>query len=1135
MNDLVRQHENACAQALDPMRSFIVQAPAGSGKTELLTQRYLKLLSRIHKGPEEIIAVTFTRKAAAQMRSRIVNALMDAKTRLEAPDAPHARLTWNLAQTALKHCEKNEWDIIAYPNRLRILTIDALCSHLASRMPILSNFGAAPQVVTDPQSLYQKAVHSLMRYLKENPSEQGALKTILKQLDNRLEVAHELMITMLQKRDQWLPHIGRLQTHHNVIGVLEEGLQRIIINSLERSYAACSIMNTGSLFSVIRNCAQNLLMTNPEHPLCLLEDYTDLPEPVLENLSVWQGISALFLTQEGEFRKSFTLNQGFLAPSKATNAKERDLRKMYKEAMEGFIAYLSDFEDVKLALSALNHLPPSMLCDEQAEMICALIKLLPLLTAHLTLQFKDTGEVDFIEVALRAVSALGDPEEPTELALSLDYQLQHLLIDEFQDTSFAQFALFEKLVAGWSPGEGRTLFLVGDPMQSIYRFRGAEVGLFLHVQQFGLNQIKLESLKLSRNFRSHFNVVEWVNACFKDIFPKIEDKNLGAIVYSPAVSNMPMPQESEQSVYFYSDEKENTGKITQLILELLHSKDNSEHSIAILVRAKHHLNDILPALRKLHIPFEAHDIEKLGCKQSILDLLSLTQALLDLTDKIAWLAILRAPWCGLSLQDLYVIASDKQQSILWAVLLNYEILALSIDAKQRLKRIIPILEYWLYHRQKHQLAPWIKGAWLALGGPACYPNTPILSQSKVFFECLDKASEGGDVMSMALFEETFSTLLSTGYSALDNEMNPFNTGTVVQLMTIHKAKGLEFDVVIIPALEKKTRPTEAELLIWYERKHEQGVDLIIAPRKAHYQMVDNLYQHVTHELARKTELENARLLYVGLTRAKKEIHLFGRVTEKAPSKGSFLSYLWPKVLESQVDSSLKNDNITDVQEPDPAKGVMLKRLPATWHLPVHLDKMIDLDILDKTDSKTNLNRPNNTYNIDKLIGTFVHRILQLIAELGLAYWDTLELANCIPAWEIGLTRLGVRPNDKHLALNTVMRAVRKTLSDSIGRRILGNDHIEAHNEWALHYKSAQGMKQIIIDRTFIDKKGIRWIIDYKLAEELSNDHRMQVLHYAKIVSQLERRELKFIRCALYFPLKPSPQCWQEISIGKMSE
>lgn len=109
------------------------------------------------------------------------------------------------------------------------------------------------------------------------------------------------------------------------------------------------------------------------------------------------------------------------------------------------------------------------------------------------------------------MSALGADEAPTDLALRLDYRLRHILVDEFQDTSWLQKKLLEKLTFDWQPGDGRTLFIVGDGMQSCYGFRNANVGLFLAVRDKGIGQVSLDSLKLRVNFRSQANIVDWVN------------------------------------------------------------------------------------------------------------------------------------------------------------------------------------------------------------------------------------------------------------------------------------------------------------------------------------------------------------------------------------------------------------------------------------------------------------------------------------------------------------------------------------------------------------------------------------------------------------------------------------------------
>src|SRR5690606_11724167 len=133
--------------------------------------------------------------------------------------------------------------------------------------------------------------------------------------------------------------------------------------------------------------------------------------------------------------------------------------------------------------------PPAEFTDTQWCVLGAQLMTLKLAVAQLHLRFAETREVDFIEIAQRAVHALGSADDPGELLLKLDASIRHLLIDEFQDTSLTQIHLLATLTAGWQPDDGRTLFLVGDPMQSIYRFRKAEVGLFLQAAEQGVGEI----------------------------------------------------------------------------------------------------------------------------------------------------------------------------------------------------------------------------------------------------------------------------------------------------------------------------------------------------------------------------------------------------------------------------------------------------------------------------------------------------------------------------------------------------------------------------------------------------------------------------------------------------------------------
>ena len=126
--------------ALDPRRSFIVQAPAGSGKTGLLIQRFLRLLAVVER-PEEILAITFTRKAAAEMRRRVLEALAAAADP-SPPANGNDRTTWELARAALERDRARDWQLARNAARLRILTIDALGTSRARQMPVLSRPGA---------------------------------------------------------------------------------------------------------------------------------------------------------------------------------------------------------------------------------------------------------------------------------------------------------------------------------------------------------------------------------------------------------------------------------------------------------------------------------------------------------------------------------------------------------------------------------------------------------------------------------------------------------------------------------------------------------------------------------------------------------------------------------------------------------------------------------------------------------------------------------------------------------------------------------------------------------------------------------------------------------------------------------
>ena len=176
----------------DLLHSYIVQAPAGSGKTELLTQRLLALLARV-ENPEEVVAITFTRKAAAEMSFRLVSHLQAAARQqmglLENENLQeHEQASRDLALAVLENDSRQGWNLLEQPSRLRIRTIDSLCSELARQLPVLSGLGGGQQIAQDANALYRKAATRTMAVIEEDNDDLKAdVIRVLDRYDNQYD------------------------------------------------------------------------------------------------------------------------------------------------------------------------------------------------------------------------------------------------------------------------------------------------------------------------------------------------------------------------------------------------------------------------------------------------------------------------------------------------------------------------------------------------------------------------------------------------------------------------------------------------------------------------------------------------------------------------------------------------------------------------------------------------------------------------------------------------------------------------------------------------------------------------------------------------------------------------------------
>lgn len=988
MNERVADQAERDA-ALDVTRSFIVQAPAGSGKTELLVRRYLRLLETVDK-PEEVIAITFTRKAAAEMRKRVLE-------KLPAEIAP----------------------------RLRIQTIDALCASLTRQMPVLAGFGAQPAVSEDPAELYREAAARTLADITP------AVARLLAHLDNDVAQATGLLAGMLERRDQWLRKTGQAPDRAELEAALAAECDRLLRN------------------------AQALY-----------------PESSVE-------LARQVLTAKGEWRKRPP------APTPEMVA----------------------IDGLREALVALRDAPPPCYDDAQWEALEAILALLNPAVANLLALFAERGEVDFTQVAHGALQALGSPEEPTDLLLSLDARVRHLLVDEFQDTSNSQWELLERLTSGWEPGDGRTVFVVGDPMQSIYRFRDAQVGLFLHARRHGLPGVPLEPLALRTNFRSQAGVVDWVNRMFPRILPAAEDDASGAVPYSPSVAVHAGIPGLVPAIEAFAERAQEARRVVEIV-------QGARGKTAILVRNRRHLDAIVPALKAAGLRFRAVEIEQLGERQVVQDLFALTRALSHPADRVAWLAVLRAPWCGATLEQLSALCEARLRRTVWELM----------QEDPRWERMREILAPALEGRLRGTLRDRVEGVWLALGGPACVGDATDLEDAEIFLDELERLEQAGEV-DFSVLQESLDKL----YALPD-----VNAGDdAVEIMTIHKAKGLEFDTVIVPGLDRSPQGGRKPLFAW---RGLTGNRLLLAPIDETGGEKEPLYRYVRELDKAAEDLEAARLLYVAATRAKVSLHLLAclKCTEDgsvvAPARRSLLGIAWAAFGE-QVNPPAAAGEVA-AQDAGARNAAVLRRLPADFTVCLPPDA-VDWALPEEAVQAAAPIEFSWVGETARHAGSVVHRWLQRMAEDQLSGWNGARIEGMRRLFREELAMRGVPASELDAAVGRVASALAKTLEDARGRWLLG-PQAQARNELRLTAIIEGERRNLIIDRTFVDERGHRHIVDYKTSSHegagVENFLDQEQLRYR---NQLHRYALAMqapdAQLGLYFPLMSAWRGWRETS------
>ncbi|HEY1900802.1 MAG TPA: UvrD-helicase domain-containing protein [Terracidiphilus sp.] len=1146
-------------QALDPTRSILVQAPAGSGKTDLLTRRFLRLLAHVDE-PGQIVAITFTIAAAAEMRHRILSELEKAA----APDAAHPSSDLadadefsmrSLARHALERSNAAGWKLLELPAQLRISTIDSFCRDLALQQPLLSGLGGGLAIAEQPNDLYRRAARRTINEIGHPGSPLDAsVESLLVWRDNNWQELEDLLVEMLSKRDRWMQEF--VLSHSPDWDALRARLERPFVNAIRDALAQISL-----LLDQVPNARQEALLLarfacaqpngEKHRPLAELAEFPNAPfltpDALEDAREALLCLSQLLLTNDGAFRQRVDKSHGFPADRKQEKARILDL-----------IGNLNTVRDLESALASIRDLPPARFPEDDWLIVRACFTLLRHAAAQLKVVFAEAAAVDFVEVSQIAESVLkSDDGLPTDAALAVADGIRHLLVDEFQDTSRRQHQLLSGLIAAWPDHISRTCFLVGDPMQSIYFFRDADAELFARVKEIGLEIPNAEPLvfdfvPLTANFRTTPSLVNRLNQIFSQVFAPADGSG---VTFSPAdparnpqasaIQNFKLhlnfiPQISVKntpaSSNLSADEDPQTEQVRQIV-ELIHNhqpameaarRAGKTYRIAVLARARKSLAPIAQALHEAAIPFRAVDLEKLAARPEVHDALVLARALLNPQDRIAWLGILRAPWCGLALADLHILTSADDAALLSRPipeLLAERLPLLSPPGRIAAQRVLSTLASAPALRASElttSLGTSLQQIWLTLGGADCCDATAHANLD-LLWSCLDRLPAGEpDLLGPALHAALDKL------TALPDPNASSDCG--VQLMTIHKSKGLEFEVVIVPDLQAKTAVNGRKLLSWLERglKPESDADLdpqnessaigpdeiksgeitefLVAPLPSKGEDSGKCKAWVDRVYRERESQEVHRILYVAATRAREELHLFARPTYKVEANGDvslvapaagLLSTAWP-ALEEEIHArfeewKLTRQTTTDAQKPEPdtessiesiaasgesnlflvpsavspiQKPTLLRRLPPEYQ-PRQAESRPSPAMLPKPANPQLYTRHEGGL-LSRALGTAVHALLEELARLrAIVDWPTARAALRAhePRIAAQVRAAGIAPLQAAEIAAGALKLALNVTQDPIGQWIL-SPHAEAASEVRWSGVIGNAVRTVQADRIF---------------------------------------------------------------------
>lgn len=1049
---------------LSPQASGIIYASAGTGKTWLLISRLLRLLLA-DKRPDSILAITFTNKAADEMRERLAERVLEWHTASDEvlEESLHAIGIDDAAPYYQK--ARDLYEAMLYSTQpIQITTFHAFCQRIIALCPLQSGTPLTIAIAEHTNELQEAAVDQLFKTASQCDEKITEALDVLFEQANSLDSVRTILKAFFQRQNDWYSYISQ-----------QSNGAQYATQRLHQQLSFDEALSRDEIWKRLRDSVKTYCELISLHKTKINTECADkLSQIVLMNTltdKAWQQLNRCIHTNDGKIRQR-TLPRVLE-------------RKLGKNGSRRLLSLASDIsEEIKQFEENLKRKNNYQL--NKAWYIAG-TKLLEIYTAIK----KQRNMLDFNDLERVASKLLGGEVYGSEwLQYRLATRIEHILIDEFQDTNPTQWQLLEPLMAEIAAQEGGSVFIVGDRKQSIYSFRRAEPDLQLKAGDWIKKNLSGSATTINTSYRSAPEIIDFVNQIFSDKAIQLTDfethqtnkKTTGGVhlfdLFTPPEKTAPeewrnpllQPYKENETASRSAEATEIAEAISQLLQNNLQIADGNQQrpvqyrDILILARQKTHFDVFARMLRQHDIPvISARDVG-LFTNLAVKDMLQLLAVLINPYNNLALAQVLSSPIFSLNEAQLIELSEVKAES--WFDKLKQ----LDHQATELWQGIYQTLKHWIEKSDSipiHDLFSqiFIQQNIIRRYRASVHPQESNQVQANLedFLEyTLDYDS--GRYPNLAHFLARAEILQRTE----DQQEIAPRQQDCVRMMSIHGAKGLEAPIVFL---------VDCAALLPNKTTHEALVDWPIdAPRPKHFILLppikerSDLLERLTKERQQHQQKEEINLIYVALTRAKQYLFISGSGKEDSTREHWYelikQQCLKPPQIDALQAKTTRNKhklseptekNLTELFEACPKLPTALQQLSPSSLVTIHHPEEID----------------KSTFLTEALIrGTVVHSALELLNSQLFDDFDKFKQTLAVNLPDESLQSNYLLQSCAEEAWQLIHKPELKTLFDD-------SYYLHTFNEMPILYENSE--KQIVygkMDRVCVADDSV-WIVDYK--------------------------------------------------------